>query len=219
MLGTEQGVIYLSFDDGPDPRFTPRILDLLDLYQLRASFFVVGETCERYPALLKRIHRQGHAVGNHSYSHCHPWLISNRRARQEVRRAYRTIADICAEPPRLFRPPHGRKRTAMLREARALGMETMLWTRSAIDWGILARADSIARRLAGSKSGDILLCHDAGRSVNRPDLTLTALPTVIEKCHSRQLRFAGLDELLLRAPDSSKQPPGPPASLSRVQSV
>jgi peptidoglycan-N-acetylglucosamine deacetylase len=192
---SNQAVVYLTFDDGPDPQFTPRLLDLLERFQVTASFFVVGRACRRYPDLLKRIAASGHSVGNHTHTHCHPWRVGNHRARQEVRKAFETITTICAAPPRLFRPPYGRLRKAMLEEAATLRMETVLWSRSAIDWGIMATRHGIGRRLEKVRAGDIVLCHDAPSTSNRPELTLATLPTFIENCQRRQLRFAGLDEL------------------------
>lgn len=188
--------IYLTFDDGPDPDYTPRVLDLLELFQIRASFFVLGEACERFPALVRRISEAGHSLGNHTFSHCHPWAVSPRRAREEVRRAQHVIADACGDPPKLFRPPYGRQRGAMLKEAARLGMHTVLWTRSAIDWGMLAEIDSIGHRLSRVKPGDILLCHDAPLVKNQPDMTLAVLPGFFEQCRSRSLHFATLDRLL-----------------------
>lgn len=210
--------VYLTFDDGPDPRFTPRILDLLDLFQISASFFVLGRACTRFPALVKRIQDNGHTVGSHGYDHWHPWLIGSQRARQDVRKGYDTIASICGEAPRFFRPPYGRTRKAMLAEAESLGMETVLWNRSAIDWGPMAGIDSIGRRLSRTRGGDIVLCHDAPRVKNCPDMMLAVLPGFIEGCQRRQLRFAGLDELLTSAVDCQATA-NPRPSLSAVQSV
>ena len=68
--------LYLTFDDGPDPEYTPRILDVLELFQARATFFVLGEACVRHPQLVRRIHRAGHALGSHTFNHGHPWLMS-----------------------------------------------------------------------------------------------------------------------------------------------
>jgi peptidoglycan/xylan/chitin deacetylase (PgdA/CDA1 family) len=203
--------IYLTFDDGPDPRFTPRLLDILDLFQIRASFFLLGQACERFPELVRRISEAGHTVGNHTYTHCHPWAVSARRARDEVRRAQEVIAEACGKAPKLFRPPYGRRRAVMIEEARALGMETVLWTRSAIDWGLMAEIDSIGHRLSRASAGDILLCHDAPMVKNKPDLTLIVLPGFIEQCHRRKLRFAGLDHLLARRAAEG--------SISQAQSV
>lgn len=207
---SEQAPIYLTFDDGPDPEFTPRLLDLLDLFQIKATFFVVGAACQQNPELVRRILAGGHVLGNHTQNHRHPWLISDDCARREVNYAAKLIADIAGEPVRFFRPPHGRRRRAMLEEALSLGMETVLWDRSAIDWGMLASEDGISARLGKVKPGQVLLCHDAPRTSNRPDLTLAVLPAFIEDSLNRQLRFATMDERIARVPARS---------LSKAQSV
>lgn len=206
----EQAPVYLTFDDGPDPDYTPRLLDILDLFGIKATFFVLGEACRRYPELLRRALAAGHAIGNHTVHHRHPWLISRDHARAEVSDAFKLIADIGGEAPRLFRPPYGRRRRCMLDEAESLGMETLFWDRSAIDWGWLANEDGISARLGKVQPGQILLCHDAPRSVNRPDLTLSVLPAFIGDCRERQLSFATLHQ---------RSPSGAPRSLSKVQSV
>lgn len=208
---SEQAPIYLTFDDGPDPDYTPRLLDILELFQVKATFFVLGEACERHPELLRRILAAGHALGNHTRRHRHPWLISDDMARAEVGEAFQIIADISGEAPRLFRPPYGRRRRAMLEEARRLEMKTLLWDRSAIDWGFRACEDGISARLGKAGPGQILLCHDAPRCANRPDLMLAVLPAFISDCQKRQLRFATLHDYAAELQE--------PRSLSKVQSV
>src|SRR5690554_3559331 len=143
---SEPAPIYLTFDDGPDPEFTPRLLDILDLFQIKATFFVVGSACQQHPELLRRILAAGHTLGNHTQNHRHPWFINDDNARREVNYAAQLIMDILGEPLSFFRPPYGRQRRTMLDEASALGMETVLWDRSAIDWGMLASEDGISAR-------------------------------------------------------------------------
>ncbi|MGQ9426675.1 polysaccharide deacetylase family protein [Gilvimarinus sp. F26214L] len=208
---SDRSNVYLTFDDGPDPEYTPRILDILDLFQVRATFFVLGSACEQHPELVRRMVEHGHTVGNHTYEHFHPWWIHSARAREEVRRGHHAIAGVCGKAPRLFRPPYGRVRRCMVEEAAALGAETVLWNRSAVDWGFMAEIDSIARRLGRACAGDVLLCHDAPCRSNRPDLTLAVLPGFIEDCLQRRFRLVGLGERC--APVCGAD------SLSRLQSV
>lgn len=210
---SQQPVIYLTFDDGPDPRFTPVILDILELFEVRATFFLVGQACGRFPELVRRIRDGGHQLGNHTQNHRHPWMLAQTRAREEVKEAQHTIRDLCGEAPRFFRPPYGRLRPAMLREAARLGMETVLWSRSAIDWGHMGSVYATGRRLSRVVAGDIVLCHDATRVRNRPDVTLSILPAFIQDCLDRQLRFAGVGELFTAAAEQR------PRSLSHGQSV
>lgn len=170
------GTVYLTFDDGPDARWTPHILDILDEANVLATFFVVGRLALGQPALMRRIVAQGHEVGNHSWSHRHPWTLSSAAARLEVRDGAATIADLIGQTPRFFRPPHGRLRRCMLEEANRGGQSLVLWDRSAVDWGPLGGASRISRRLHAAQDGDILLMHDGGRGINRPGELVKVLP-------------------------------------------
>lgn len=170
------GPVYLTFDDGPDPRWTPHILDILDQANVLATFFVVGRLALEQPAIMRRIVTQGHEVGNHSWSHRHPWTLSSEAARLEVRDGASTIADLIGHAPRFFRPPHGRVRRCMVDEARHGGQTLVLWDRSAVDWGPRGRASGISRRLHAAQDGDILLMHDGGRGINRPGELVKILP-------------------------------------------
>jgi peptidoglycan-N-acetylglucosamine deacetylase len=188
--------VYLTFDDGPDPKYTPRLLDMLAASNVHVNFFLVGALCQRYPLLLNRILNEGHTVGSHSFSHRHPWAISTTRARREVRQGFEVIADLGKHSPRFFRPPYGRLRKAMLDEAHVLGMQTILWSRSAIDWGAWGKPSAIARRLSKTGPGDILLLHDAIGLKNRPAAMLALLPDFLDQCKERGLQFGKLDRLV-----------------------
>lgn len=188
--------VYLTFDDGPDPRFTPFILDLLAQHQVKASFFVLGEACEEHPTLVRQLADQGHDVGIHSYSHEHPWRLSATRAREELRRCYQTLAATTGAKPSLFRPAYGRPRPATLHEANALELHTVLWSRSAIDWGTWGTFKGVSRRLAAVTPGDIVLMHDARPEANRPQVTLAALREFLQAENTASLRFSRLSELI-----------------------
>lgn len=185
--------VYLSFDDGPDARWTPQILDLLAQANVRATFFVVGRRAMEQAALVRRIVADGHALGNHTWSHRHPWAMGASAARREVRDGAAVIADLTACPPKHFRPPHGRLRDCMIEEAESGGQELVLWTRSAVDWGPLGVARRIARRLAATQAGDIVLMHDGGHGINCPRELLKALPEFLASLGRR-----GLTPALLR---------------------
>ena len=105
--------IYLTFDDGPDPDFTPRVLDVLGEAQVHATFFVIGTQARRWPEVIRRAASEGHDIANHSYSHRHPWWMSERAARAEVRGGAEAVSDVLGTAPTFFRPPHGRERACM----------------------------------------------------------------------------------------------------------
>lgn len=182
--------VYLTFDDGPDPEWTPRVLDALDKEGVKATFFAIGQQAQRLPDLIRRVHDAGHAVGNHTFSHRHPWFMSQRTARAQVRDGANAISDVLGVEPRFYRPPHGRERACMNDEAHRCGEQIVLWNVSAIDWGPLGVADSIEKRLEAVKSGDIVLMHDGQNKHNRPDQLLQILPLFLRKLSGRGLHAA-----------------------------
>ena len=182
------GRVFLTFDDGPDPRFTLLILEILAQASAYATFFVVGEDAVRFPSLVRRIANEGHEVGNHTWSHCHPWTISSGVARQEVSFASAALADLLGRSPRYFRPPHGRLRRCMMDQARELGQTVVMWSLSAVDWGPWGRATRIARRLRAVQEGDIVLLHDGRRRYNRPWETVRVLSGFLSDLHYRNLK-------------------------------
>lgn len=184
--------IHLTFDDGPDPRFTPRVLDVLAEAGVRATFFTIGREARRFPELVRRAAAEGHEIANHSFSHRHPWLVSERTARAEVRECAEVLSDVLGMRPRFFRPPHGRMRACMSDEAERAGARTVLWDLSAIDWGPFGRADRIEKRLARIQANDIVLMHDGKNEHNRPDELLSVLPRLLWSLRERGLESAVL---------------------------
>jgi peptidoglycan/xylan/chitin deacetylase (PgdA/CDA1 family) len=173
------GGLYLTFDDGPDPAWTPSVLDLLAQANARATFFMVGKQARSNAELVRRVAREGHSIGNHTMTHAHPWTIGAHRAKAEVRDGAAAIEEVVGAQTKYFRPPHGAKRRAMLDEARMLGEEVVMWDRSAIDWGWLGTAERIETRLNRAQPGDIVLMHDGANKHNRPDQLLRVLPRVL----------------------------------------
>jgi peptidoglycan-N-acetylglucosamine deacetylase len=190
--GYGDGAVHFTFDDGPDPEWTMRVLDVLAAAQAHATFFVVGRAARAAPELVRRVAAEGHAVGNHSYSHRHPWTIRETEARDEVRDGAAAIADALGRAPRWFRPPHGRMRRCMLDEAERSGQRTVLWSLSAIDWGPLGHAAGIAKRVRGVGPGDIVLMHDGRNRHNRPDELLQVLPRLLAELNERRLGSTAL---------------------------
>lgn len=190
----DEPLVCLTFDDGPDPVYTPLILDILREYRVSASFFVTGEAALYIPWVVGRIIDDGHSIGNHSYNHSHPWLGSSGYARQEVSRASQVIAHIAGKPLRWFRPPFGRLRQAMIAQAAAENMTTVLWSHSIIDWGWCATDAGIGRRLNNIKAGDIVLMHDGKRQSNRPEILVRQLPALLERLKQKMV-LATLDQV------------------------
>jgi len=140
------GELALTFDDGPNPVWTPRLLDLLASHDVRATFFLVGSRAQAQPALVHQIVAAGHLIGNHSWSHPNLALSSARRIDEELSRTNQILAQIAGAPIRYFRPPYGARRPEVLRAARRLGMLPVLWNAMTSDWKNPS-ADAIANRL------------------------------------------------------------------------
>lgn len=191
--------ICLTFDDGPDSIYTQKILDVLADHDVTATFFVVGKAAEENPHLIEKMLKAGHSIGNHTYSHCHPWMISSERARQEVAHTTAVIKAITGSPPRWFRPPFGRLRPAMHQQAHNEQMATVLWSHSIIDWGPFGTESGISKRLGQIKPDDIVLMHDAKRENNHPDIIVKYLPSFLRSLHEKSLMACSLDDITFMA--------------------
>jgi peptidoglycan/xylan/chitin deacetylase (PgdA/CDA1 family) len=141
------GELALTFDDGPSPAWTPRLLEILASHDARATFFLLGAYAQAEPALVRQIAAAGHLIGNHSWSHPNLALCAASRIEQELSRTSQTIEQIAAAPVRFFRPPFGARRPEVLRIARRLGMVPVLWNAMTSDWENPS-ADAIAGQLS-----------------------------------------------------------------------
>jgi peptidoglycan-N-acetylglucosamine deacetylase len=160
--------LALTFDDGPNPAFTPQLLDILASHDVRATFFMLGSRAQAEPALVRRIAAAGHLIGNHSWSHPNLALSSSSRIEEELSRTSKAIEQITGAPVRFFRPPFGARRPAVLRIAKRLGLTPVLWNAMTSDWEDPS-ADAIASRLIHTidklarrgRAANIVL-HDGG---------------------------------------------------------
>lgn len=154
---TQEPVIALTFDDGPHPEYTPRVLDLLGKYNAKATFFVVGQLAEQYPAVIERIRAEGHALGNHTYTHAAMSLIKGRERRKELRACEKVLGP---QPVKLFRPPWGMQSRASRFDLLRLGDQVVAWNIVADDWLKQEPEDLAQRIIAQAKPGGIVLLHD-----------------------------------------------------------
>lgn len=194
-------VVALTFDDGPDPEVTPRVLDLLDEAGMQATFFCIGQRALQHAALTREIVRRGHAVENHTYSHPHAFAsYGPRRMAREIQQGQQALADVTGRAPQLFRAVAGLRNPFLQPILERLGLRLVSWTRRGYDTRsadpqrVLRR---LTRRLA---AGDILLLHDghsardhAGRAV-----VLQVLPLLLDALRYRELgsiRIAGTARL------------------------
>jgi peptidoglycan/xylan/chitin deacetylase (PgdA/CDA1 family) len=155
------GEVALTFDDGPNAIWTPRLLDILSSNDIKATFFLLGSRAQTEPALVRRIAAAGHLIGNHSWSHLNLALTSASRVREELTRSSQVLEQITGAPAKYFRPPFGARRPYVLRTARSLGMVPVLWNAMTSDWKEPS-SDRIVERL--TKMVDHL--ERRGRAVN-----------------------------------------------------
>ncbi|MFE2101311.1 polysaccharide deacetylase family protein [Streptomyces sp. NPDC059468] len=154
--------MMLTFDDGPDPRYTPHILDTLAKYDVRAMFFVCGEMAVDNKELLARMAEEGHVVGNHTYTHPLLTTLSRREIRSEMERTTDVIEDAYGERPQWFRAPYGAWNRAAFQLGADMGMEPMAWTVDTTDWETPGTDTIVGRVESGAAPGVVVLSHDAG---------------------------------------------------------
>ena len=156
------GEVALTFDDGPQPRETARMLALLDRLDVRSTFFVLGEHVARDPGVVREMVAAGHDVQSHGYRHRDHLLRTPRQVRDDMASAAHVIGCVTGQAPTCMRPPHGVVTWATMRSARALDQELVLWSRWATDWRRSATTASVtARSTRELRGGEILLLHDA----------------------------------------------------------
>lgn len=193
--------IVLTFDDGPDGRYTPRILDILKQHHVPATFFIVGVQAEHEPGLLKRMYDEGHEIGNHTYSHPNIASIGSRRTELELNVTQRIIQHATGVSTTLFRPPYHADSEPQTPDeiepivrAQKMGYIAVTARIDARDWVPGVTVDKIQAVIAAEEGeGQILLLHDGGGDRSA---TVAALPHIIEHFRSRGYRFTGVSELL-----------------------
>jgi len=193
-----RGIVALTFDDGPNGADTVAILDVLAQEEVRATFFVVGKAAREQPALLYRMIRDGHAVGNHSWSHTRLNFRSRAGVREDLIRTDEAIFVATGERTKLVRPPFGARSFALLAELRRLEYTCVLWSVPlAREWD-RPDAGAIAQRLVDATTdGCILALHDGnqGRAGDRRHVAAAAR-MVVRELRDRSLRFVTIPEMI-----------------------
>lgn len=188
--------IALTFDDAPDSRYTDRILDILKEHQVRATFFVVGYRSEKMPATVRRMAKEGHAIGNHTYNH--PFLpnLSQLSFQQQIEKTQRILEQILGEPPSIFRPPYGAITEEQLTWLIDQQMIIVNWNVDSQDWRGISSKEVFDNIFTDIGPGAIVLQHAGGGVSEDLSGTIQALPQIIRSLKEEGYSFVTIPELL-----------------------
>lgn len=178
--------VALTFDDGPHPVYTQKILDILEEKKVTATFFVVGSRAELHPDKIKRMKKMDCEIGNHTYSHADLWAASRSKTVAEIEKCSAAIFAITGEEPIIYRPPFGRIRKD---NENCVPLRKILWTVDSLDWNTKSKDRVINNIVNNVKDGSIVLMHDFYNS------TLSALPEIIDILREAGYEFKTVSEL------------------------
>lgn len=192
--------VALTFDDGPDPKSTPQILDQLDAAGAKATFFVIGRKAEAHPELLAEISERGHALGVHSYAHPRLFsLYSPKKIRADIQRAIDVLQGITGARPTLFRAPIGHVSPAMAKVVRDMDLDVVGWSVRGVDGWSGAQPEVVANKIIRKlEDGVIVMLHDASERGDFVPASVKALPAILETAKKRQLPFVLVGQWLGR---------------------
>ncbi len=193
---TDTDSVALTFDDGPSPD-TESLLNVLKIYNARATFFLIGQAAECYAPIAQRIVCEGHEIGNHSYSHPIYLYCGAHETRRELQQAQASIEKATGVRPLLARPPCGVRTRAYFKAARELGLTTVQWTCTGFDWKQRSAKQIAHSVLKDVNAGSIILLHDGDSTGKRHRReTVAALPLIFDGLRERGLHVAPLSQLL-----------------------
>lgn len=174
--------IAITFDDGPHPRLTQEILDILERYGVQATFFMVGVNVRNYPDAARAVIEAGHEVGNHTFTHGHMNRLSPAQVEREIGDCEAALEELCEYRPHLFRPPEGAVNTYIEHCSEKNDYKLILWSLDTRDWENKSTEEIVDRVLSSVSGGDIILMHDyIGRSSKTPEALEILLPRLIER--------------------------------------
>jgi peptidoglycan-N-acetylglucosamine deacetylase len=199
-----RGLIALTYDDGPNPRYTESMLSTLERHDAHATFFLIGKWAEREPALAREVQAAGHAIGNHTFTHPTLALCSGDRVQEELLRCRAAVEDAGVtfsgvDGAALMRPPWGRRRPGTLRAIRAAGYVPVIWSVTGWDWRERETAESISARCSSkARDGDVILLHDGVHTEPAGDraASVGATGEILKRLSAEGYRFVTVPELV-----------------------
>jgi len=193
-------VVALTFDDGPSPVWTPKILDELRKANIKATFFMVGEHVAKYPEIARRVAEEGHEIGNHTYDHHVLLYYALEELEKEIKDTERIIQKATGKTTRYFRPPKAWLTAREKKKIEELGYKVILWSLNSKDWVTFDDKYIVKYIVRNIKPGDIILFHDSGGVFSTEggdrDETVRTIPLLVDALTKKGYRFATLTELL-----------------------
>lgn len=201
--------VAMTFDDGPHPKHTPRLLDILKERGLKATFYVIGQNVVQFPEIMQRMVAEGHEIGNHSYTHPSLTKISAAKLGEEISKSNEAILQACGVKPTTIRPPYGATNATVNKRLNdEFGLAVILWSVDPLDWKIRKASHVSNHILQNTKAGSIILAHDIHPS------TIEAMPAALDGLLAKGHKFVTVSELIaMDRPVVAKTPVAPvPAS-------
>jgi peptidoglycan-N-acetylglucosamine deacetylase len=194
--GTKQ--LALTYDDGPNDPHTFRLLEVLARYNVHATFFLIGRYVQQRPDIVRELVKAGHVVGNHTFTHPLLTLKGADEIRRELAHCAEAIEDAIGKHSNLFRPPFGGRRPAVLRIARELGLEPIMWSVTGYDWDAPPAAEIEGKVTKQLRGGDVILLHDGGHRQMGADRSQTVLATdhLLSRYKSEGYEFVTISQML-----------------------
>lgn len=190
-VAVNEPYIALTFDDGPHPTNTPRLLDILKQRNVKATFYVVGSNARRYPHILRRMVAEGHEIANHTDTHAYLTKISRDQIRRELTVTHQAIVSATGIPPRTLRPPYGAASAELKSWIKSeFGYPSIMWSVDPEDWKRPGVGVVTSRLVSGARPGGILLAHD----IHPP--TIDAMPGTVDQLLAKGFRFVTVTQLI-----------------------
>jgi len=193
-IDTKKKVVALTFDDGPDATYTPKILEVLHQHQVQATFFVLGSQVDKYPKVMQWITKAGHEIGNHGYDHHDLNKLTEQEVYDDIKRGELSILRTTGILAQNYRPPGGVMTHDVMNAVQACGYDLIHWSIDPRDWSMARTASIIAKSVKSNvKAGDIILFHDGGLNQKQ---TVAALRDLIKDLRAQGYRFVTVSQLL-----------------------
>ena len=204
-LGRGSRQLALTYDDGPNDPHTQRLLEVLARHNVQATFFLIGRYAQQRPDIVRELVKSGHVVGNHTFTHPLLTFKSEQELRSQFENCERALTDAVGEHSKLFRPPFGGRRPGVLRLARQMRLEPIMWNVTGYDWNATS-AEQVERKVVNQvRGGNVILLHDGGHldfGANR-SFTVTATDRLISRYKSEGYEFVTIPEMMRKADFSS----------------